>query len=124
MKAERQILQILLFNCEKQIYFQGLGEEFNLQCVATTNQGQCKQNVVDSRVMIGSHLWFCGYSGFGDSISARKEGVITVFSYHDSRYSHVTVSIPLSSTLNPYVVSFYMNVDQDITQLYIFRTSS
>lgn len=68
----------------------GLGEEFNLQCVATTNQGQCKQNVVDSRVMIGSHLWFCGYSGFGDSISARKEGVITVFSYHDSRYSHVT----------------------------------
>jgi len=66
----------------------GLGESFTLQCVVTTNQSN--HHVIDSRSVIGSHLWFCGYHGFGDSVSARKQGHVTVFSYHDNKYNHVT----------------------------------
>ena len=34
----------------------------------------------------------CGYQGFGPTVAARKEGFISVFSYHDGKYSHVNVS--------------------------------
>ncbi|XP_066912686.1 leucine-rich repeat serine/threonine-protein kinase 1-like isoform X2 [Clytia hemisphaerica] len=67
----------------------GLAEDFNFQCVTTTNQSRIDSGVVDSRSVVGSHLWFCGYRGFGAAVAARKEGFITVFSYHDGRYTHV-----------------------------------
>ena len=61
----------------------GLEETFKFQCAATTNQSQCL-NVADSCSIVGSHLWFCGYSG-----GNRNRGTIVVSSYHENKYCHV-----------------------------------
>ena len=76
-----------------QFQFKGLGEDFNFQCATTTNQSRIDIGVVDSCNIAGSHLWFCGYEGFGADVSARKESRVTIFSYHDGRHTHVNVSI-------------------------------
>lgn len=71
----------------------GLGEEFNFQCAATTNHSRIDRGEVDSRNVVGSHMWFCGYQGFGASVARLKEGFVSIFSYHDGKYMHVNVSL-------------------------------
>ena len=92
------------------IQFKGLGEDFNFLCATTTNQSRIDVDVVDSCNVAGSHLWFCGYQGFGADVSARKEGRVTIFSYHDGRQTHVNVRI--SFLLFLMIISFLTNIEE------------
>lgn len=66
----------------------GLDESFKFQCAVTTNQTKCLHDLADSRNLVGSHLWYCGFLEPCDSY--HKQGIVMVSSYHENKYSHVT----------------------------------